>query len=49
MHTRARRKLLDEMVAMGEPETLVMRALCALDAQGDFQMRRERTIVTRQR
>mmetsp|Transcript_129 Transcript_129/g.281 ORF Transcript_129/g.281 Transcript_129/m.281 type:complete len:744 (-) Transcript_129:832-3063(-) len=43
------RKLLDEMVAMGEPETLVMRALCALDAQGEFQMRRERTIVTRQR
>ncbi|GFH22272.1 DNA helicase, partial [Haematococcus lacustris] len=41
------RKLLDELVALGEPEALVMRALCALDAQGEFQLRRERSVVYR--
>ncbi|KAJ9517956.1 hypothetical protein QJQ45_004274 [Haematococcus lacustris] len=43
------RKLLDELVALGEPEALVMRALCALDAQGEFQLRRERSVVYRVR
>jgi hypothetical protein len=43
------RKLLDELVALGEPEALVMRALCALDSQGEFQLRRERSVVYRVR
>lgn len=43
------RRLLDELVALGDPEPLVMRALCALDAQGEFQLRRERSVIHRLR
>ena len=43
------RRLLDEMVALGEPEPLVMRALVALNQAGEFQFKRERAIVHRLR
>ncbi|KAG2489331.1 hypothetical protein HYH03_012163 [Edaphochlamys debaryana] len=43
------RRLLDEMVALGEPETLVLRVLLAMAAQGDVTLTRERTQVTRVR
>eukprot|EP00198_Chlamydomonas_reinhardtii_P000640 XP_001689975.1 minichromosome maintenance protein 5 [Chlamydomonas reinhardtii] len=43
------RRLLDEMVALGEPESLVHRVLLALAAGGDINLTRERTMVSRVR
>ncbi|KAG2449154.1 hypothetical protein HYH02_005901 [Chlamydomonas schloesseri] len=43
------RRLLDEMVALGEPESLVHRVLLALSASGDINLTRERTMVSRVR
>ncbi|GLC34924.1 hypothetical protein PLESTB_001178700 [Pleodorina starrii] len=43
------RRLLDEMVALGEPESLVLRVLLTLAAAGDVNLTRERTMVHRVR
>eukprot|EP00798_Chlamydomonas_sp_ICE-L_P022234 gene22234-29301_t len=41
------KRLMDEMVALGESEQMVMRALLAMSAQGDVQFRRERAVLHR--
>ncbi|GIL54329.1 hypothetical protein Vafri_9903 [Volvox africanus] len=43
------RRLLDEMVALGEPESLVLRVLLTMAAAGDVNLTRERTMVHRLR
>ncbi len=43
------RRLLDEMVALGEPESLVLRVLMAMAAAGEVALTRERTTVHRLR
>lgn len=43
------RRLLDEMVALGEPESLVLRVLLTMAAAGDVNLTRERTMVHRVR
>jgi len=43
------RRLMDEMVALGESEMMVMRALCAMSAMGEIEFRRERSVVHRVR
>lgn len=43
------RRLIDEMVALGEPEPLVLRVLLAMAAGGDVTFARERTMLQRVR
>ncbi|GFR48027.1 hypothetical protein Agub_g9859 [Astrephomene gubernaculifera] len=43
------KRLLDEMVALGEPESLVLRVLLTMAAAGDVNLTRERTMVHRLR
>ncbi|KXZ53157.1 hypothetical protein GPECTOR_7g1049 [Gonium pectorale] len=43
------KRLMDEMVALGEPESLTLRVLLAMAASGDINLTRERTMVHRLR
>lgn len=43
------RRLLEEMVALGESEMMVMRALLAMAATGDVEFKRERSVIQRLR
>ncbi len=43
------RRLMEEMVALGESEMMVMRALLAMSAGGDIEFKRERSVIQRVR